>query len=259
MQRALKVVQNDFESFFVILYLLLYDQWMSKKKRRDRMNLEKTALVLIDMQKESNYDIVELEKVIHNAQLLIEQCRSINIPVIYTRQINRKDTIGLSNHELLDDDGSPVYYNGGTNAIEIFDSIKPVSTDIVIDKYRWSAFFETSLDLMLKSQGIEHLIIGGLVTDGCVMTTVFDGYFRDYQINFVKDMCGTTSIGAHMSSILIMANWVYDLHIYNTAEMIKKLKGEPYHSWEPAAPDQLHFTPENMREVFGEFHNEERR
>ncbi|HET7577897.1 MAG TPA: isochorismatase family cysteine hydrolase [Bacillales bacterium] len=223
------------------------------------MDLKKTALVLIDMQKESNYDIVGLDEMIHNAQFLIEQCRSTDIPVIYTRQINRNDTIGLSNNEPLNSDGSPVYYDAGTNAIEIFDSLKPASTDIVIDKYRWSAFFETSLDLMLKSLGVEHLIIGGLVTDGCVMTTVFDGYFRDYQINLVKDMCGTTSVGAHMSSILMMANWIYDLHIFETAEMVKKIKGEDYHSWKPAAPDQLHFTPENMREVFREFRNDERK
>lgn len=217
-----------------------------------RMDKTKTALVLIDVQKESEFGIEAVDAVVSNTELLIAECRKIGIPVIYTRHINREDTIGLSNVEPLTEDGKPVFYNDGTEAVEIMDSIKPEDGDIVIDKYRWSSFYDTSLDLTLRNMGVKHLIMGGFVTDGCLMTSVFDAYFRDYQVNLVKDMCGATNEGAHMASILMMANWVYDLAIYDTSEIIKKLNGELYKSWEQPYPDQLQFTPENMRQVFEE-------
>ncbi|WP_085524315.1 cysteine hydrolase family protein [Tuberibacillus sp. Marseille-P3662] len=214
------------------------------------LNTVKTAFVLIDVQKESEFGIHGVNAVVDNAKLLIDECRKVGIPIIYTRHMNRKDTIGLSNEEPLTKDGQPVFYNDGTAAVDIIDKIKPEQHDIVIDKYRWSSFYDTSLDLILKSMGIEHLIMGGLVTDGCLMTSVFDAYFRDYQVNLVKDICGATNEGAQMASILIMANWVYDLAVYDTSEIIKKLSGQSYRSWESPYPDQLQFTPENMRQVF---------
>lgn len=214
------------------------------------MDKTKTALVLIDVQKESEFGIEGVDSVVSNTETLIAACRKAGIPVVYTRHINREDKIGLSNEEPLNEHGKPVFYDNGTNAVEIMDSIKPEKGDVVIDKYRWSSFYDTSLDLILKSMGVRHLIMGGFVTDGCLMTSVFDAYFRDYQVNLVKDMCGATNEGAHMASMMIMANWVYDLAIYDTSEIIRKLNGESYKSWEPSYPDQLQFTPENMREVF---------
>ncbi len=214
------------------------------------LDLNKTALVLIDLQKESNFGIHGVSEVVTKAKSLIKECRKLNIPIIYTRHINRSDKVGLSNGEQLKEDGTPLFYSSNTDNIEIFDEIAPKRDDIVIDKYRWSSFHDTSLDIFLKSLGAEHLIIGGFVTDCCVMTSVFDGYFKNYQVNLVKDMCATTNEGAHMASILIMANWVYDLKIYNTDQLIKKLNDQPYRAWTSPGPDTLKFTPENMRETF---------
>ncbi|MEI2472692.1 isochorismatase family protein [Peribacillus frigoritolerans] len=46
------------------------------------------------------------------------------------------------------------------------------------------------------------MIIGGVLTDCCVLATVLDAYYRDYQVNLVKDICETTILDAHMSAIL---------------------------------------------------------
>ncbi len=214
------------------------------------MNLQQTALVLIDIQKEDSFKIQNTDEVALNANQLANACRSKGIPVILTRHINRADGIALSKGEPLTRDNRPVYYSSDTANIEIVDGINVTKEDIVIDKYRWSAFFETSLDLILKSMGIKHLIIGGMVTDGCLMTSVLDAYFRDYDIHLIHDICATTSEGAHMSSLLIMANWTYNIQIYDTKNMINRLSGDSYDMWEAKGPDALHFTPENMREMF---------
>jgi len=214
------------------------------------MNTKETALILIDLQKESNFGLQHLDDVLSKTKDVIQACRDADIPIIYTRQINRLDGVGLSKGEPITPDGTPFYYSTSNENHEILDEIAPNAEDIVVDKYRWSAFHETSLDLILRSLGAKNLIIGGVVTDGCVMTTVFDAYFKDYNVHLIKDMCATSNEGAHMASLMIMANWVYNLEIYNANHFIKRLNGQSYNHWKFKEADALQFTPENMRKVY---------
>lgn len=214
------------------------------------MNSHNTALILIDLQKESNFGLQQIERVTSKTNDVINICRQLDIPVIYTRQINRADCINLSKDEPILEDGTPLYYSTAKENHEILDEIAPEKDDIVIDKYRWSAFFETSLDGYLRSLDVKNLIIGGVVTDGCVMTTVFDAYFRDYNVHLIKDMCTTSNEGAHMSSLMIMANWIYNLEVYQADQLINRLQGNSYSNWKCEEADSLQFTPENMREIY---------
>ncbi|MDR9439739.1 MAG: isochorismatase family cysteine hydrolase [Halomonas sp.] len=215
------------------------------------MDTSETALVVIDLQKESGFGLFGLDGVVRNTQRMIESCRAADIPVIYTRQINRHDGVGLSLDEPRHASGEPQFYADNRDSIEILEAVKPQDRDIVIDKYRWSAFFDTSLDLMLKSLGVKRLIIGGVVTDGCLMTSVFDAYFRDYRIHLVHDMCTASNEGAHMAAMTIMANWVYSLEVLDTDNMIKCLEGRQHAAWQADKVDALPFTPETLREAFG--------
>jgi nicotinamidase-related amidase len=221
------------------------------------MELSQTALVLIDMQKESKYGIENVDGAVAATIPLIATCRELGIRILYTRHISREDAVGLPNMEALDETGKPLYYRSSSDTMEIIDEIASRPEDIVIDKHRWSGFYETPLDLMLRSLGIKHLIIGGFVTDGCLMTTVFDAYARDYQVNLVKDICAATNSGSHKAAILMMANWVYDIEIFDSAEIVKKLRSQPHRSWRPTAPDQMQFTPDTLNDVFASLGSEE--
>jgi len=215
------------------------------------LNINKTALLLIDLQKEKGTsDIVGMEEIVARTQSLIETCRAQSIPVIYTRHINRGDGVGLANNEPVNETGSPLYYNSDTDAIDILDEVAPTSSDIVIDKSRYSGFFESSLDARLKELDIQHLLIGGVLTDVCVLATVNDAFSLNYQVNLISDLSGTTSEGAHMAATLIMANWIYDLKIFQASQMQNLLKGKEYQVWETAAPDELNFAPESMKDAF---------
>ncbi|GAA4586318.1 isochorismatase family protein [Planotetraspora phitsanulokensis] len=216
------------------------------------MDLSRTALLLIDMQKESKYGIANVEEAVAAAVPLVDACRRLGVPVVYTRHVSRADAVGLPNDEVLDAQGKPVYYRSGTDAVEVIDELAPRPEDVVVDKHRWSGFHETPLDLMLRGLGVKHLIVGGFVTDGCLLTTVFDAYARDYQVNLVKDVCAATNSGSHKAAILMMANWVYDIEISSAAETVKKLRGEAYRSWTSSGPDQLQFTAETLDRVFAE-------
>src|SRR5699024_438864 len=214
------------------------------------MKKHNTALVLIDLQKESNFGLEGMDSVTSKTNDVIQACRKLDIPIIYTRQLNRSDQINLSKGEPIMEDGTPFYYSTSKENHEILDEITPKEDDIIIDKYRWSAFFETSLDGFLKRLNVEKLIIGGVVQDGCGMTTVFDAYFRDYDVHLIKDMCTTSNEGAHMASLMIMANWIYNLEVYHADQLINRLENREYTHWKCAAADSLQFNPENMREIY---------
>src|SRR5690625_7066499 len=220
------------------------------------MDQSKTALLLVDLQKEEGTsEIAGMSNILDKASSLSKMCRKKGIPVIYTGDINQDDEIALANKETVNEQGQPLYYHSKTETIEIADEVKPEQQDIIIEKYRYSGFFESNLELMLKSLGVEHLIIGGVLTDVCVLSTALDAYYRDYQIHLVKDICGTTTEGAHMASVLMMANWIYDLKIYDAAEMEKKLVDKKqvdkkHDAWESTAPDQLQFSPDNLRSIY---------
>jgi nicotinamidase-related amidase len=123
--------------------------------------MKNSALLLIDLQQEdgsghpsmTHIAGIGMDKIVENAQLLIEQARVQDIPIIYTRQINRADGRGLVNREPVDATGSPIYYREGTAAVEIVEKIRPRPRDIVIDKRRQNAFYESELDMVLRGLG----------------------------------------------------------------------------------------------------------
>src|SRR5690606_33841751 len=126
--------------------------------------------------------------------------------------------VGLPNGEVRDVEGRPVYYRSGPDSAEVVRELAPRPGDIVTDKHRWSGFYGTPLDLVLRDLGADHLIVTGFVTDGCVLTTVFDAYARNYRVCLVKDATAATNAGSHKAAVLMMANWVYDIEVLDAAE-----------------------------------------
>ncbi|MCG5076637.1 cysteine hydrolase family protein [Paraburkholderia silviterrae] len=204
------------------------------------------AFLLIDMQQEDGFVLDGFDETLRNAGAFLEFIRGEGIPVIYTKHINRADGVGLANGEPLDSDGIPQTYCSSTAKVEICDLISPKQGDVVIEKYRYSGFFESNLDLILRSMGVKSLIVGGVLTDVCVMTTVFDAYFRDYQVTLIEDVCGATTSAAHHSSLMIMANWVYDLQIFKSTEYMRYLRNEEYKAFKHEFPDEFAHAPEQI-------------
>jgi ureidoacrylate peracid hydrolase len=68
----------------------------------------------------------------------------------------------------------------GTWDYALIDALQPIAGDIVIQKPRYSAFFNTNLDSMLRSHGIRNLVFTGIATNVCVESTLRDGFFLEY-------------------------------------------------------------------------------
>lgn len=97
----------------------------------------------------------------------------------------------------------------GTWNTEILDELAPEPGDLVVSKHRYSAFFETELDDVLKSLDAKYLLVTGCTTSICVESTVRDAMFRDYSCIVLED-CTAEPIGAeltrtnHEASLLVI-------------------------------------------------------
>src|SRR5699024_12295255 len=99
------------------------------------MDMSKTVLLLIDLQKEGGTsDVVGMEAILSHAASLADKCRQRGIPVIYTRHINRGDGVGLANEESANEAGEPMYYHSKTSTHEIAEHVAHAQEDMIIDQ-----------------------------------------------------------------------------------------------------------------------------
>ncbi|MFJ3076579.1 isochorismatase family cysteine hydrolase [Pseudomonas sp. NPDC087029] len=210
---------------------------------------QQTALLIIDLQKEDGFSLERFDSVIEHTAALIDAARKLNIPLFYTRHVNDAHGHDLLHGEPLDAEGRPATYCAGTQAVEIVDALAPQAGDVVIDKHRYSAFHGTRLVQMLHRRGIHHLIVTGVLTDVCVLTSLFDAYQHDFQLTLVTDACTATTQAAHYSALFMLSNWIYGLDLISTQQLLRRLHNLPATSLRTTEPDHLAFQPDAFVEA----------
>ena len=185
-----------------------------------------TALLVIDMQRDFcaaggafdrlGIDISMYPPMIGNVAGLIAGARAASVPVIYVQmtvlpgrrsespaQIRFNLRMHLDNIE----EHQPLLYTiDGSEGQEIIPELAPHAGDLVIKKYRSSGFWATNLDLVLRSNAIESLVITGATTEGCVESTARDALFNDYYVVIAEDCVASDDRAQHEASLLLMRN-----------------------------------------------------
>jgi len=145
----------------------------------------KPAIVIIDML-EGNYGSArtgekEEEKIVPYVRDFLKECRGISIPVIFACDSFLKDDFifkgRMKPHAIR-----------GTKGTQPLSDLEPQSTDIVLEKRRFSAFFKTDLDQTLHTMGVDTVVIGGINTHFCVLATAFDAVCNDFYTIILEDM-----------------------------------------------------------------------
>jgi nicotinamidase-related amidase len=113
----------------------------------------------------------------------------------------------------------------GTPGHEFVPELRPLPHELVVPKYRSSAFWGTNLELLLRSNRIETVVIGGCTTEGCVDSTARDAMFCDHYVVIADDCVASDDPEQHAASMLLMQHR-FDLA---SAEKIEK-------SWAAAGP-----------------------
>jgi nicotinamidase-related amidase len=158
-----------------------------------------TALLVIDMQRDfiapgAPYECASGREMIEKLNELIAACREAELPIVFTAQMHHPDGSDLGTVQHL----HPLTATGealreGTPGVELYPEIDARPTDRLIHKRRYSAFFGTDLDLLLRSLGVEVLIVGGVATNVCCDSTIRDAFFRNYKPIVLSD--GNATLG----------------------------------------------------------------
>ncbi len=122
-------------------------------------------------------------QLVYSINALIHIARDYKIPVIWITQEFSPD---LSDAPLYNKDNKRKYTIRGTKGCMILDDLGKMPNDIIIVKTRYSAFYGTNLDLVLKNLKIDHVLVAGINTHACVRTTVIDAYQRDYRVILIS-------------------------------------------------------------------------
>ncbi len=139
----------------------------------------KEALLVVDMLNDFTLEgaplqVKENAKIIPNIKALIEKKRSESVPIIYV----------CDAHDENDREFRiwPRHCVKGTKGAEIVDELKPLEGDYVVEKKTYDGFFETPLDSLLKSLGVQRLIITGCVSNICILHTASSAVLRGYDV-----------------------------------------------------------------------------
>ena len=217
----------------------------------------RTAVIVVDMENDfgskggmfdrAGIDISMIQKVINPTSKVLAAARKAGIKIIYLKMGYHEDLSDIGSEEspnrvrhlqfmhvgdtITAPDGSKsrnlIRDSWGTDIVH---ELKPQTGDIVMYKTRFSGFYKTELDSILKQLGKRYLIITGCTTSICVESTVRDAMFRDYSSIVLED-CTAEPIGyglprsnhdASILSIQTLLGWVS-----TSDEFIKAVEQQP--------------------------------
>jgi nicotinamidase-related amidase len=132
---------------------------------------------------------------------IIHAFRKEGRPVIFTRHVHHPDGLdaGIMGWwwEGMCKEGSP--------ESEIHQDISPKPNEKVVFKHRYSAFYNTDLETILRCLKVEDIVIAGIMTNMCCESTARDAYYRDFRVFFLADGTGSITEEMHLSSLLNLA------------------------------------------------------
>ncbi|AMO48933.1 ureidoacrylate peracid hydrolase [Kosakonia oryzendophytica] len=211
---------------------------------------ERSALIVVDMQNAytspggyldlAGFDVSATQPVVDNINIAVAAARAAGMLIIWFQNGWDSDYVEAGGP------GSPNYHK--SNALKtmrqrpelqgtllakgswdyaLVDALQPQPGDIVLPKPRYSGFFNTPLDSILRSRGIRHLVFTGIATNVCVESTLRDGFFLEYFGIVLED--ATHQAGppfaqqAALFNIETFFGWVSDVQTFCTALSPQKL------------------------------------
>ena len=183
-----------------------------------------TALVVIDMQRDFiepdglfgslGIDLSMYKESRPRLKALLEAGRRAGAIVIHLQNTALPDRMSdspaqirfnLRMHKDARRNQPPLRYTiPGTPGHAFAPEFVPLESELVVRKYRSSGFWGTNLNMLLRSNGIKTVVVGGCTTEGCVESTARDAMFNDYYVVIAEDCVASDDKAQHDASMLLM-------------------------------------------------------
>ena len=179
----------------------------SSHRQAGKMVLDRTrsAVIVVDMINEfckpgGLMVLPGYEKLVPPQLRVIEAARKNDVPVIWVHDVHRANV--RQDREWLKRTPHCVENSWG---VEVIEDLGAKADEIHVTKRRYSAFFQTDLDLTLKDLGVDQIVVFGVVTNICVRSTVHDAFFNGYDVVVPQDCCAATGPREQESSLYDIA------------------------------------------------------
>lgn len=194
----------------------IIDRLMARRGRVnffEDMDPARTALVVIDMQNTfcaqgSPAEVPSSRGIVPNINALTAQLRQDGVPVIWVLHANtqhkgRSDWEMFYNHVVSGEVRARTLQSNSPENQAVYTELTTHPDDITLIKNRYSALTagSSSLERVLRSMGVEHVLIAGTKSNVCCESTARDAMMMDFKVTMLSDCCGALSDEEHRSAM----------------------------------------------------------
>src|SRR5919199_1864453 len=171
-----------------------------------KLNHKSTALICVDMQAggftgEGTLPLVGTDEVLPKAKKVLAAARAAKMPIIHFKEVHRKEMVDFG-REL--DGAEPVHCLETWPSTDYYWELAPIEGEFAISKRRYSCFFATDLEILLRGLKVDRVVLMGMMTNVCVHYTAADAHHRDYHFHVIEDCCAGSDWNAHWAALTAM-------------------------------------------------------
>ncbi|MEE8167860.1 MAG: isochorismatase family cysteine hydrolase [Candidatus Hydrothermarchaeales archaeon] len=168
------------------------------------------ALLVIDMLKDfveedGSLPVPDAKKLIEPINKVLQEFRENREPVIFVCDSHDEDDREFK--------AWPKHAVTGTKGAEIIEELDKREEDVVVKKKRYSAFYNTDLEEILKDRSVDTLVLTGVLTDICVLHTATDAAMRNYKVVVLKDCVASVNEERHECALMHMQDVLIEAEI----------------------------------------------
>ena len=191
------------------------------------VDFKRSVLLIVDME----YGFLDSKsplfvnlgfEIVANIKKILNIYREKKLPIIFVKREHRKSGIDIDKTRVEIFKKSKGLILENDKSSEIIDDLKPLKDEIIVIKRRWSSFFGTELDILLRRLNINNLIVTGIQTPNCIRATVYDALSLDYNVIVISDATASKSEKIQKNNLFDIENLGVD--ILTTDELIDILE-----------------------------------